>query len=192
MNGWNKASYNAKYYNSIHNKFNLPSKKFITSYIFKNDFIIKEEKKKMIIERIKNRNVDNTLSRFKFKGKLKLKLKLDDIGNPRLLRRIKFRTKKDFEVLKPYDSIIYDKRGFFLLFHTFLQDNHSVYNLIFVNSVMEPLSKRYLQFLIEININFWLSALFFSDDYIDERAELPAYIRVNFYFNLRIHLFIQW
>lgn len=43
---------------------------------------------------------------------------------------------------------------------------------------MEPLSKRFLAFLMEININFWMSALFFSDDYIDARAEQPAYIRV--------------
>ena len=44
---------------------------------------------------------------------------------------------------------------------------------------MEPLSKRFLGFLMEININFWMSALFFSDDYIDARAEQPAHIRVK-------------
>ncbi len=60
-----------------------------------------------------------------------------------------------------------------------MQENHTLYNLFLVDSVMEPLSKRFLQFLIEINLNFLLSALFFSDDYIDEMAQYPAHIRVN-------------
>lgn len=95
-----------------------------------------------------------------------------------MLRRVKFRTKKDYEKLSPVKAIKYDKRGPILLLHTFLQDNHTLYNLFFVNSVMEPLSKRFLAFLMEININFWISALIFSDDYIDARAQQPAHIRV--------------
>lgn len=87
-------------------------------------------------------------------------------------------TKKDYEVLDPVQAIYYDKRGPFTIFHNFMQDNHTIYNLLFFDSVMDPLSKRFLGFLIEININFWMSALFFSDDYIDKRASEPAYIRV--------------
>jgi len=43
---------------------------------------------------------------------------------------------------------------------------------------MEPLWFRLLCFFTEININFFMSAMFFSDDYIDARAEMPAEIRV--------------
>lgn len=35
-----------------------------------------------------------------------------------------------------------------------------------------------LIFFLELNVNFLLSALFFSDDYIDKRAEYPASERV--------------
>lgn len=62
-----------------------------------------------------------------------------------------------------------------------MQENHTLYNLFFVQSVIEPLSKRFLQFLIEVNINFLMSALFFSDDYIDQRATQPAHIRVKIF-----------
>jgi len=38
-----------------------------------------------------------------------------------------------------------------------------------------------LKFFTELNVNFSMNALFFSDDYIDSRAGIPARIRVIFY-----------
>ena len=46
---------------------------------------------------------------------------------------------------------------------------------------MEPLWFRMLAFFIELNLNFVMSAFFFSDDYVDSRAEVPIEIRVIFF-----------
>ena len=44
---------------------------------------------------------------------------------------------------------------------------------------MEPLWLRKLTFFTQLNLNFFMSALFFSDDYIDSRAEIPKELRVK-------------
>jgi len=96
------------------------------------------------------------------------------------MRRIKFITRKDYEELNPYEAIIYDKRSFFLLLNDKLIEDHPLYNLLFCDSILEPLWIRLLIFFTELNVNFFMSALFFSDDFIDSRAEIPAEIRVFF------------
>ena len=106
---------------------------------------------------------------------------LDDIGEHDQLRKIKFYSRKDYDILSPYEAIKYDKRPFFILLHDKLIDDHPIYNLFFYQSVMEPLWFRMLCFFTDININFLMSALFFSDDYIDARAELPKELRVILY-----------
>jgi len=65
--------------------------------------------------------------------------------------------------------------------HDKLIDDHPVYNLLFCDSIIEPLWIRLLMFFNELNLNFFMSALFFSDDYIDNRAEIPAEIRVKIF-----------
>lgn len=58
-----------------------------------------------------------------------------------------------------------------------LIDSNSLYALFFVNSIIEPLWVKLIYFMLEININFFLSALFFSDDIIDKRSQIPKEIR---------------
>ena len=96
-----------------------------------------------------------------------------------MIRKVKFLTRKDYESLNPYDAIKYDKRNFLELFHNRLLDDHLIWNLIFVDSIMEPLWLRKLTFFTQLNLNFFMSALFFSDDYIDSRAEIPKELRVK-------------
>ena len=110
---------------------------------------------------------------------LKFLINLDDIGDPKKIRKIKFYTRKDYEGLNPYKAIKYDKRSFLLLLHDKLIEDHPLYNLAFCDSIMEPLWFRLLCFFTYLNINFLMSALFFSDDYIDARSELPAAQRVS-------------
>jgi len=108
------------------------------------------------------------------------------------LRKVKFFTRKDYDELNPYEAIKYDKRNFFILLHDKMIDDHPLYNLIFCDSIIEPLWFRMLCFFNELNINFFMSALFYSDDEIDKRAEIPAEIRVRFfYYKIRIHCFIH-
>lgn len=65
-------------------------------------------------------------------------------------------------------------------------EDHWVYNLLFVDSLMQPLWFRMLISFLFLNINFFLSAIFFTDDYIDQRAEFPANERViSNYINLQ-------
>lgn len=95
-----------------------------------------------------------------------------------MIRKIKFYSRKDYEKLNPYEAIIYDKRSFLVLLHDKLIDDHVIYNFVFSDSIMEPLWKRILSFFMELNINFLMSALFFSDDYIDARANFTKEERV--------------
>lgn len=98
----------------------------------------------------------------------------------------KFFTRKDYEHLNPYDSLKYDKRSFMELYTDFLLEDHSIYNLLYNDSIIEPLWLRVMNFITELNINFTMSALFFSDDYIESRISLPKNVRViffDFFFN---------
>jgi len=95
-----------------------------------------------------------------------------------MYRKIKFFTNKDYEILNPYDAIIYDKRNFFELLFTFLIEENVLINLLFCESILEPLWLRLVFFYFDLSINFAMSALFFSDDYIDERSTVPADLRV--------------
>ena len=92
---------------------------------------------------------------------------LDDKGKPKKLRTINFITKCDYDTLNPYKAIKYDRRPYYILFHHMLIDSNSLYAMFFVTSIIEPIWVKMIYFVLEININFFLSALFFSDDLID-------------------------
>ena len=49
---------------------------------------------------------------------------------------------------------------------------------MFHSSILEPLWIRLVLFYFNLSLIFALSALFFSDDYIDARANLPKSERV--------------
>jgi len=91
---------------------------------------------------------------------------------------LKFITNKDYESLNPYDSIKYDNRGFFTLFWYFLKLDNGIINLFFHYSILQPFWIKCIMFYFNLTLIFALSAFFFSDDYIDARAELPENERV--------------
>lgn len=95
--------------------------------------------------------------------------------------KLKFFTKKDYENLNPYQLMKLDNRSFLELYKNFLLDDHLIYNLFYFDSVLEPIWFRIMIFITEINVNFAMSALFFSDDYIDSRLNIPKRVRVNLY-----------
>lgn len=95
------------------------------------------------------------------------------------IRKIKFITMKDYDSLNPYERIEYDKRSFFRLFWDIAISEHPLLNLIFFKSLMDPLWLRFILFVFEFKVGLALSALFFSDDYIDARSEVPQKVRVK-------------
>lgn len=105
--------------------------------------------------------------------------------NDKLVFKIKFITIKDYDQLNPYEAVLYDKRGFFEMFYHKLKQEHAIFNLLFYESVMEPLWLRLTYFYFYLSLIFCLNAFFFNDEYIDARAELPKSVRVSiFVFNL--------
>ena len=97
---------------------------------------------------------------------------------------MKFITNKDYDELSPIEAIKYDKRGFFEIFFALLKTNHTLFNLFFHYSLLEPLWIKVLLFFLELTLMLSTSAFFFEDDYIDARAELPEADRVKLIFNL--------
>ena len=107
-----------------------------------------------------------------------MKKKKNDHNN-KLVFKVKFITVKDYNELNPYNSIIYDKRSFLVIFFDKLQEENVLFNLFFHESILEPISIRFIFFYFNLSLNFALSAFFFSDNYIDSRALLPPNDTVN-------------
>lgn len=130
------------------------------------------------------------------KEKKKLKKYKNDT-NEKLVFKLKFITLKDYDELNPYEAIKYDKRSFLTLFWDHLKNENALFNLLFYNSVVDPLWIRIIFFYFSLSLLFASSAFFFSDDYIDARASLPEEQRVTLFSLLknlliyRIHHFLQ-
>jgi hypothetical protein len=84
-----------------------------------------------------------------------------------------FYTIKDYEDLSPYEAPLYDRRPFYILFWDMLKDEHVIINLIFKQSLIDPLWQRIIYFIFNLSVIFAMNALFFSDDLIDLRANFP-------------------
>ena len=107
-------------------------------------------------------------------------IKYKNNTNSKYVFRLKFITDKDYEELGPIDAIEYDRRGFCEILWFYLRKDHSIINLFFQYSLMEPLWIKLILFYLELTLMLSTSAFFFSDDYIDARAELPEETRVNY------------
>ena len=105
-------------------------------------------------------------------------IKYKNNTNSKLVFNLKFITNKDYDELNPIDEIKYDKRGFFELFWNFLKTNHTLFNLFFHYSLLEPHWTKIILFFFELTLMLSTSAFFFSDEYIDARAELDEKDRV--------------
>ena len=105
-------------------------------------------------------------------------IKYKNNTNNKLVFNLRFITNKDYGELNPYDSIKYDRRGFFKLLWFFLKRDNIIFNIFFNYSIMEPLWIKIIIFYLELTLMLSTSAFFFSDDYIDSRAGYPEEIRV--------------
>ena len=107
-------------------------------------------------------------------------IKYKNNTNSKLVFKMKFISNKDYNALSPIDAITYDKRGFLQLFWMFLKSDNALLNLFFHHSIMEPLWIKLILFFFNLTLTFFASALFYSDDYIDQKAELSEGERVSF------------
>ncbi len=99
--------------------------------------------------------------------------------------KVPFKTLKDYEELTPKNARLYDKRRFFKLLWDNLKEDHSLVNLIFKISIVEPLWKRIIGFWFELSLMICLNSIFFTDDLIDKRLYVEKEERVGI-FNILI------
>jgi hypothetical protein len=83
----------------------------------------------------------------------------------------------DYNSLTMLESIKFDKRSFkgYLIDNTIT--HHRILGLIFIKSLFNPLFIRVNELIFEISLTFAISALLFTDTYIDERANDPYKVK---------------
>jgi hypothetical protein len=86
-------------------------------------------------------------------------------------------TMHDYECLTIRESILYDKRSFRNYLWDNIKENHRIMSLIFKTSLFEPAFIRITELIFEMSFTFAISALLFTDSYIDGRAESPNNVR---------------
>jgi len=79
-------------------------------------------------------------------------------------------TLKDFECLSPVDAVVCDERTFSVVLLQLRIEEHVLFALFFRNSLMYPKWIEIVSVCFNINIMLALNALFFSDEYIDQRV----------------------
>lgn len=87
-------------------------------------------------------------------------------------------TLRDYEELSPSLAVKYEKRKFSTLLWDFLQEEQMIIWVLFKKSIFNPLWVRIVYLVFNLSIAFALNAIFFSDDYIDQRATVPKDERV--------------
>lgn len=88
-------------------------------------------------------------------------------------------TLKDYEELSPQQALIYDRRSFLALYIDLLLDDHILLCVFFKKSLIDPIWVRIIFLVFNLSIIFAMNALFFTDDLIEARADVPEEERVN-------------
>lgn len=136
---------------------NPPSTKEINNYISKFDKM-SNDKIHETLHRVSNK----TLSTFNFKS------------NQQTMTSLKKVSLKDLTELTIDEQIKTDNRGFWKFFKDRLMLCHSIL-ILFKYSLIEPLYIRHLELIFSISSQFALNAIFFNDDYINQRTDTIVY-----------------
>jgi hypothetical protein len=99
--------------------------------------------------------------------------------NSKYNRLCKIKTFRDFDSLNPLEAIKFDKRPFVWVFWCILVKENPILNLVFYESILEPLWIRCINFYFSLSLLFFMNALFFTDDEIDKRSDQPKEVRVK-------------
>jgi hypothetical protein len=94
--------------------------------------------------------------------------KADVAKTDKKINALKLISLEDYEKLD-YENLYYDKRTFFVTYKDSLIEEHSLFSLIFKRSLMEPFFIRLIKFTFEMSMTFALSAMLFTDKYIEAR-----------------------
>jgi hypothetical protein len=78
-------------------------------------------------------------------------------------------TFQDYKSLK-VNEYHYDRRSFSVYFKDEILTHHRLLSVVFNTSLMDPLYIRLHRIIFEFSLTFALSAILFSDSYIDSRA----------------------
>jgi hypothetical protein len=124
-----------------------------------------DEGEKMLV----NNNFMNLDSLYRRKNE---KLDTPDIDEEKLKIyespfKIEF-TRKELVSLQISEIIENDKRGCLSYYYDWLVNYNNFFNAFFLKSLIYPSYIRVLIFLLNINIQFTLNAMLFTDDYIDQ------------------------
>jgi hypothetical protein len=79
-------------------------------------------------------------------------------------------THNDYESLSIKESIRYDNRDFKTFLIDQIKQQQRIISLIYKVSLMDPFFLRINKLVFELSMSFAMSAIVFSDTYIDERA----------------------
>jgi hypothetical protein len=97
----------------------------------------------------------------------------------------------DYEVLKTDEMIKYDKRSYFRYIFDFLMTYHILFSL-FRRSLLYPYHVRAMLLVLAISAEFAFNAFFYSDTYINFKAQQTQQVRVRIINNIRIISSIHW
>ena len=91
----------------------------------------------------------------------------------------KFITLKDYNSFTADQIVQYDKRKFIQIFWHFFLLRHSFVNAFIYCSILDPFHIRISKFFMNINLNFILNALLYSDNMIESRNLQSDTIYIN-------------
>jgi hypothetical protein len=91
-------------------------------------------------------------------------------------------TLHDYDCLTTRESIIYDKRTFKTYLIDNIKEHHRLIRLFCRTSIFEPIFIRTNELIFEMSLTCAISALMFTDDYIDNRAYDP--LKFDFFYSL--------
>lgn len=81
------------------------------------------------------------------------------------------KTLKDLKLLSIKKQIALDKRSSCVFIQEDIKINHTLVNLIYKNSILEPFFVRFISVMFKISVVFAMNAIFYTDGYLDALAK---------------------
>lgn len=81
------------------------------------------------------------------------------------------KTIKDFRLLNARRQLLIDKRGFCKFIQEDIKLNHSLLNLVYKKSILEPFFVRFILVMYNISVLLAMNAIFYTDGYLDAYAK---------------------
>ena len=101
---------------------------------------------------------------------IKTKDKNKNIGNKRLkYKRVNYsNSREDYNDMNFDEALVADNRKFCLMYISYLLEEHIIFNTFFTDLYLDLRSIKMSFLLFGIEINFFLNAIFYTDEYISD------------------------